>query len=247
MNPVLFNIGPLEIRYYGILFALAILVSYFIIIKIAKEKNIPRSIIEELIIYITISIVIGARLFEVLFYSPSYYFNNPIKIFHIWEGGLASHGAILLAIITLYIYTKKKKLNFYEIADILIIPAALGAAFIRIGNFINSELVGKITSVPWAVKFDNYEGLRHPVQIYQAITNTITFFILYPLRNKALKPGTIFWLFLLLFSIFRFITEFFKDLPLDYGLHLYGLDLAQYISIILIPVSAIFLYRLYYK
>ena len=247
MNPVLFNLGSIEIRYYGILFALAILVSYFIIIRISKEKNIPRDTIEEVILYVTISIVVGARLFEVLFYYPSHYFNDPIKIFYIWEGGLASHGAILLSVITLYIYTKKKKLNFYEIADILVIPAALGAAFIRIGNFINSELVGKITSVPWAVKFEDNEGLRHPVQLYQSFTNTLTFFILYPLRNKALKPGTLFWLFILLFSVFRFITEFFKDLPLDYGLHLYGLNLAQYISIILMPVSAIFLYKLYHK
>lgn len=244
MNPVLFNIGPVQIRYYGLLFVLAIVLSYFIIIKIAKEKNIPRERIEEIILYTTISIIIGSRLFEVLFYNPNYYFNNPIKIFYIWEGGLASHGAIIASILFLYFYTKKHNLSFYEISDILVIPMALGAALIRIGNFINSELVGKVTSSPLGVKFENYEGLRHPVQLYQAFTNFCLFLILYPLRKKNLKQGTIFWLFLLLFSIFRFITEFYKDLPLNYGLHLYGLNLAQYLSLITIPISAIFLYKL---
>jgi len=244
MDPVLLPIGPIEIRYYGLLLALAILISYFIILKIAKERNFPREHIEKIFIYIIILSIIGARLFEVLFYNFNYYFNNPIKILFIWEGGIASHGALIASILFLLIYTKKHKLSFYEIADMLIIPVALGAALVRIGNFINSELVGKMTSLPWGVKFKNYEGLRHPVQLYQAFTNFCLFLILYPLRTNDLKKGTLFWLFILIYSIFRFITEFYKDLPLDYGLHLMGLNLAQYLSIIGILISAIFLYKL---
>ena len=188
INPVLFNLGFLEIRYYGILMAFAFLIGYFIVIKFSKEFNIKKEISEDFFIYTLISLIIGARLFEVLFYDPIYYFSNPIKIFYIWEGGLASHGAIITAFIVAILYCKFKNINFYNLADLFIIPIALGAAFIRIGNFINGELIGKITSVPWAVKFEHNEGLRHPVQIYQAITNTITFFILYPLSNKNFKP-----------------------------------------------------------
>src|SRR3989344_3813680 len=218
INPVLFNLGFLEIRYYGILMAFAFLIGYFIVIKFSKEFNIKKEISEDFFIYTLISLIIGARLFEVLFYDPIYYFSNPIKIFYIWEGGLASHGAIITAFIVAILYCKFKNINFYNLADLFIIPIALGAAFIRIGNFINGELIGKITSVPWAVKFAGYEGLRHPVQLYQSFYLILIFILLIYTKNiKQRKSGMLLWLFLFIDSIFRFITEFFKDLPKDYG------------------------------
>lgn len=238
MNPVLFNLGPLEIRYYGILFALAFLASYFILRKLAKEKNIDEAIIDSYFIYLLIFMVIGARLFEIIFYEPLYYLANPIKVFYIWQGGLASHGAIIAAILVTYFFTKKHKMHFYDLADLAVIPCALGACFVRIGNFINGELVGKITTLPTGVNFDNYEGLRHPVQLYEAFTNLIIFAALYNIRKLNLKKGTLFWSFILIYSILRFIIDFFKDIAV-----FAGLTIAQWASIVLIIISIFFLIR----
>jgi len=245
MNPILISIFGLEIRWYGLLLAFAFLAGYFILLRLSEEKGIKKEIIEKLIIYLIIGIILGARLFEVLFYDFKYYLNDPIKIFHIWEGGLASHGGLIAGILIIFWFSKKYKIKFYELADLIVIPVALGASFIRIGNFINGELVGRITDLKWAVKFDNHEGLRHPVQIYQAVTNFITFLtLLYVRRLKNLPSGFLFWLFLLMFSIFRFFTEFYKDLPLGYGLQVYGLNLAQYLSIGIFIISIIYLIKL---
>ena len=236
IDPVLLKLGAVEIRYYGILFALAFLMGYYLAKKLSKEFDIEEKKIEDLTIYMLIAIIIGARLFEVLFYDFSYYISNPIKIFYIWEGGLASHGALIALILLVYFYSKKHNLSFYKIADLFIIPISLGAAFVRLGNFFNSELVGKITSVSWAVKFNNFEGLRHPVQLYQSFYYVLIFFVLY-LNRRNKKDGTLFWGFIFLDGIFRFITEFFKDLPPSYGFEYLGLNLAQYAALIMILVS----------
>ncbi|MBS3152897.1 prolipoprotein diacylglyceryl transferase [Candidatus Woesearchaeota archaeon] len=238
VNPILFDLGPIEIRYYGVLYALAFLVGYFILRKLARKFNIKEEYIDDYMPYIIIADIVGARLFEVLFYNSEYYFANPLKIFAVWEGGLASHGAIITIILATIWFCKKRKILFYNFADMISIPIALGAAFIRIGNFINSELVGKITDLPWAVQFLGYEGSRHPVQIYQATGHVIIFFILLSMTKlKNIKEGTIFWSLLFIDSIFRFVTEFYKDLPADYGFVYLGLNLAQWASLVIIMVS----------
>ncbi|MBI2148839.1 prolipoprotein diacylglyceryl transferase [Candidatus Woesearchaeota archaeon] len=238
VNPVLFDLGPIQIRYYGVLYALAFLVGYFILKKLAKYFKIKEEYVDDYLPYIIIADIVGARLFEVLFYDPEYYFANPLKIFAVWEGGLASHGAIIVIILATIYFCKKRSLSFYNFADFISIPIALGASFIRIGNFLNSELVGKITTLPWAVKFLGHEGLRHPVQIYQAIGHIIIFIILLSMiKIKNKKEGIMFWSLLFLDSIFRFFTEFYKDLPVDYGFIYLGLNLAQWASILIIIIS----------
>lgn len=234
MNPALFKFGSLEIRYYGILFALSFLFGYFILKKLFKKSNLNEKLVDDYIFYIFLGVIIGARIFEVAFYEPFYYLNNPIKIFYIFQGGLSSHGAIAGSILANYLFCKKHKINFYKTADIAVIPFFLGASLIRIGNFINGEIVGRITNVPWAVKFSNYEGLRHPSQIYESIKNLIIFTTLFVLSAKKQRPGYLFWLGLLLFSIFRFGVEFFKEYPLYYGL-----TIGQYLTIPLFILSLI--------
>ncbi len=236
MDPIALQVGPLVIRWYGILMVLGFIIGYLLFKKIAREKNLKIDV-DEFFFYVILVTIIGARLFHVFFYNFNYFSSNLIKIFYIWEGGLSSHGAIIGNILLIWIYSKKKKINFYDISDILVIPFALGAAFVRIGNFINQELVGKVTDSIFGYKFDNYEKLRHPVQLYQAFSNFLLFGILYFYRN--LKRGYVSWLFLLLYSIFRFFTEFYKDLP-----YLYGLSLAQYVSIIIFLISGWFLIKL---
>ena len=150
---------------------------------------------------------------------------------------MSSHGAIIANIIIALWFCKKKGVRFYDLADIAVIPFALGAMFIRIGNFINQELVGKVTDSIFGYKFDDYPELRHPVQLYQAFSNFIIFAILYFYRK--LPAGYVFWMFILLFSIFRFIMDSFKDLPF-YA----GLTLAQYLSIPIFIISVVCLIRL---
>lgn len=245
VDPVFLRLGPLEVRYYGLLYALAFLVGYFILKKLARRFNVDEKHIEDYMPYIIIADIVGARLFEVLFYDPAYYFANPLKIFAVWEGGLASHGAIITIFLATLYFCRKRNISFYNFVDLVSIPVALGAAFIRVGNFLNSELVGKVTSVPWAVKFAGYEGLMHPVQLYQALGHLIIFAILlvmlFKIKNR--REGMIFWSMLFLDSLFRFVTEFFKDLPKDYGFFYSGMNLAQWFSIIIGIISLVFLIR----
>src|SRR3989344_1813954 len=147
-------------------------------------------------------------------------------------------GLIIGAFLVTFWFSKKNKINFYTLSDLVVIPVALAASFIRIGNFINQELVGRVTDSSLGFKFDNYSGLRHPVQLYQSVCNFFNFLILFGIRKYIkLKEGTLTWLFFLFYSSFRFFTEFFKDLPLNYGFFYLGLNLAQWFSLGLILVS----------
>lgn len=239
MNPILLQIGPFSIRYYGILMALGFIIGYFITIKLSKDK-IEKEVIQDFFVYFVITTIIGARLFHVLVYNFNYFYNNPIKIFYIWEGGLASHGAVIAGILVVLWFSKKRKINFYDLADIVVIPTALAGVFIRLGNLINQEIVGRVTSVPWAIKFDGYEGLRHPYQIYSMIKNLLLFFILLNIRKiKNLPRGFLFWSFIRIFSLFRFLVEFYKDTQ-----HYLGLTIGQIISIPLIILAFIMIKKL---
>jgi len=222
MNPMLLDLGFVQIRYYGILLALSFLAGYFLILRLGKEKKLEEKDLQDYFIYLLIFMIIGARLFHCLFYEPSYYFNNLLEILFVWKGGLASHGALIAAVLVTIIFSRKRKINFYDLADITVIPVALGACLVRIGNFINGELGGKIIN-----------NFKHPVQLYQAFTNLVLFFVLYFSRNIRRK-GSLFWGFIFLYSLFSFITEFYKDLPFAYGL-----TLAQFISVPLFALSLI--------
>lgn len=246
MDPVLLHLGPLQIRYYGVLFALAFLIGYLILRKLAKEKKLDLDLIDDYFIYIFFGIVLGARLGEILFYEPGYYFSKPAEMLYIWHGGLSSHGAFIGGILATLLFCKIHKVRFYKIADLIVIPVALGSVFIRIGNFINGEIVGRITDVPWAVKFDGYEGLRHPSQIYEAVMNFSVFLILLGIRKlKDIPEGFVFWSFVFIYSFFRFFVEFFKDYQ-TWDRYMV-LTAGQYFSIVLLLVSGYFFLTKYRK
>jgi len=213
LNPIIFDFGPLEIRWYGLMWVLGFLVTYFYVRTAARKKIISLSDkeVDDLVILLTVAILIGARLFEVLVYRPSYYFSNPLQILAIWRGGLSFHGGLVGIIAGMWWYCKKKKLSFLKLADVFVVPLALAQAFGRIGNFINGELWGRITNVPWAFKFPNAEGFRHPSQLYEVGYNLVIFGILYPLRNKKYREGTLLAWFLVLYSVFRFLNEFVRE------------------------------------
>lgn len=244
INPTLLKLGPFEIRYYGIIFALGFIIAYFLINYLARERKLElkKDDILDLLFYLIIGTVVGARVFEILFYNLKYYLANPFEIIAIWHGGLSFHGGLTGAIIAGYLYCKKKKIEFYDLADIVVIPLAFGLFLGRIANFINGELVGRITNVPWCVKFKHYEGCRHPSQLYESLKNLVIFFVLWFIKDKKLKKGVMFWSFILMYSTFRFFIEFVKD-PGEIGFIL-GLTMGQWLNIIMFVVGIYFFLKI---
>ena len=170
--------------------------------------------LESMFIYIVIGIVIGARLGHCLFYDPAYYLANPMKIFAVWEGGLASHGGGTGVLLALYFYVKKYKLNYLWLLDRVAIPTALFGFFVRLGNFMNSEIVGTPSELPWAIIFTRVDDLsRHPAQMYESLSYLGIFIILtllYKMKRHVLNNGFIFGTFLILMFSVRFLVEFVK-------------------------------------
>ena len=245
INPTLLELGPFEIRYYGIIYALSFILAFFFINYLARKRElkITKEDIWDLLFYLIIGTVIGARLFEIIIYNPAYYLKNPLETIAIWHGGLSFHGGLVGAVIAAYIYCKKKKINFYDLADIVVIPLAFGLFLGRIANFINGELVGRITNVPWCVKFKNYQGCRHPSQIYESIKNLVIFSILWFIKDKKLKKGLMFWSFVLMYSVLRFFVEFFRAPDQQIGFIL-GLTMGQWLNIVMFIIGLYFFVRI---
>ncbi|WP_457746514.1 prolipoprotein diacylglyceryl transferase [Sulfurimonas sp.] len=234
VNPVAISMGPLHVFWYGILFATAILVGLEYMKWVFRQESKDESVIEPLFIYTVIGIVVGARLGHCFFYEPEFYLAHPMKIFAVWEGGLASHGGGLGVIIALWYGSKKYKINFLWLIDRLVIPTALFGFFVRMGNFMNSEIVGTPTDVSWAVVFSRVDMLpRHPAQLYEAFSYLIIFFILaaiYRAKKTSLKPGLLFGLFLTLVFSARFLIEFVKTKQAAYTADM-ALSAGQMLSI----------------
>ncbi|RMF56231.1 prolipoprotein diacylglyceryl transferase [Candidatus Woesearchaeota archaeon] len=229
IDPVLFHLGPLEIRYYGIIYALGFIIAYFFLKRMVAEQkiNLTKDDVGDLIFWIAVGVVIGARFFHVFVYNAGYYLKNPAEIIMVWHGGLSFHGGLVGAIIAAWVFCRKKKVSLLEIADIIVIPAALALSLGRIANFINAEIVGKVTDLPWCVNFPGYEGCRHPSQIYEAFKNFFIFLVLWSIRNLKLAKGSVFSIFLILYGLLRTLAEFVKDQPIIFA----KLTMGQLLSI----------------
>lgn len=246
INPVLFQIGPLQVRYYGIIYALGFIISYYMIYYLAKRKqlNLTKDDVSDYIFYSIISVVLGARLAHILS-NYSFYLNNPLQIFAVWNGGFAFHGGLIGLLIISLIFTKKKNIEFYDLADIVVIPAVLALALGRIGNFTNGELYGRITNVPWAVKFPNANRFRHPSQIYESLKNLFIFFTLWFIKDKKLPKGFLFWLFVTLYGLIRFLIELLYREPISpLGFIFLSLTITQIADIIMFLIGLFMLYKI---
>ena len=240
LDPVLFSLGPLSVRFYGLLYALGFVIAYFLIYHLAKKKHLPLSKddVGDLIFYTILGTVIGARLFYVVFYNLFSYLRSPLEILAIWHGGLSFHGGLFGGILAVAYFCRKKKIPFYEISDIMAVPLALGLAIGRMGNFINGELYGRITDVSWCIDYSKNqymaeipEGCRHPSQIYESLYSIVIFAILYLLNPKNLPRGTLTWLFVALYGLFRTLAEFFREPDSQLGFIFSGLTMGQLLSI----------------
>ena len=241
LNPVLIDLGFFQIKWYSIAYILGILLGWFYASIIIKNNNnittINRINLEDLIIYLIFGIILGGRLGYVIFYDPSYYIQYPSEIFKIWNGGMSFHGGLLGVIISTFIFAKINKNNFFEFTDIISCVAPIGLFLGRIANFINGELFGKVSTLPWAVIFPGGGNLgRHPSQIYEALLEGLLLFILiniFAIKKKLLKrTGFISGLFLILYSILRIISENFREPDIHLGYIYINISMGIILSII---------------
>ena len=226
-DPEIINVFGFSLRFYGILFVSGLILCVYILAWIYKRESIPSENLEILTIYGMIGIIAGARLGHCLFYEPSYYLSNPLEMIlpitlntdggikFTGYQGLASHGGVLGLLFALYFYSRKTKHSMIDTIDLIAVVSGLSFGFIRLGNFMNSEIIGIPTTLPWGVIFERIDNVpRHPAQLYEAISYFIIFaimMILYKKMRDRLKNGFFFWLGSVLFFTARFILEFVKE------------------------------------
>ena len=215
-NPDIFVIPGLDhpVRWYGLLWAIALITSQQIMTYIYKKEGRSEKEVDTMTLYIVLGTMLGARLGHVLFYDPAYYFQHPVEIFYIWEGGLASHGGTIGIILAAYLFVRKTKVSYLWLLDRLTIVAALCSCLIRVGNLMNSEMIGTPTTLPWAFIFTAIDDVpRHPAQLYEAINCfflfVLMFWMWYKHRSKLKNGFMLGWFLIILFG-FRFIDEYFK-------------------------------------
>ena len=235
-DPVAFQIFSVEIRWYSLSYIFGIILGWFYCKKfLIKDKKI-NNLFDDLITYLILGIIIGGRLGYVIFYNPVYYSKNLIEIFMIWNGGMSFHGGVLGTIIVTYIFGKKNNINCCIFLDLIAMSAPIGIFLGRISNFINSELYGRQTDIFWAVIFKKIDNLsRHPSQIYEAFFEGIILFILLNFTFKKYffkSPGIISSIFIIFYSLFRFLIEFTREPDAQLGFIFLNFTLGQIISII---------------
>jgi len=240
-DPVAIQIFMFEIRWYSLAYIAGILIGWILSKRVFISNQNIKECFDDYLTYLILGIIIGGRLGYVVFYNFNYYSSNIIDIFKIWQGGMSFHGGVLGVILSTLIFANKKKHNIFYYLDIVAIVSPIGIFFGRISNFINSELYGTITTMPWAVQFLKVDNLyRHPSQLYEAIFEGIVLFIiLVYFRNRGFlnMPGFISGAFLTFYSLFRFIIEFFRVPDEQIGYLILNLTMGQIISLIFFIVG----------
>ncbi len=249
VDPVIFSLGKIQIRYYSLFFIIAFTIGYYIFKYFFKREQVPLTLLDPLLYTLIIGTLVGARLGHCLFYQPDYYLANPIEILYVWEGGLASHGGAIALLLAMWWFThhygKKHQFSFLWIMDRLGITVALAGFFIRMGNLMNSEIYGNETTMPWGFVFLRNGELvpKHPTQLYEALSYLALFILLlflYRKRLPRLKEGTLFGIFLLVLFAARFFIEYIKEpqVPFEESM---ALNMGQILSIPFIFAGAVIL------
>ena len=244
-NPIAFQILSLEIRWYSLAYIVGIMLGWaYCKKKLIKDQHI-LGLFDDFITYLIIGVILGGRLGYALFYNLKYYLENPFEILMVWNGGMSFHGGLIGVIIASQLFSNKHKVNQFIFLDLVALSAPIGIFFGRIANFINSELIGRATDLPWSVQFILIDEIkRHPSQLYEAFFEGIILFLLlgyFFRKNYSQRPGKISALFLIFYSLFRFQAEFFRLPDSQIGYLILNLTLGQLISIIfLVAGTALF-------
>ncbi len=253
INPDLVTIGPLRIRWYGLMYVLGFLAGYFLIQKQdrSREMGLVGNTAQDLIFYLAIGLIVGARLGYIFFYDYNEYMTylkNPLEIIATWHGGMSFHGGLLGAIIACGWFCRRRKLPFWGVIDSVAVATPVGLGLGRIGNFINGELLGLPSNVPWAMIFPEGGPIpRHPSQLYEALMEgPVLLILLWWLRKKRFRDGMMLVFFLLFYGVMRFFLEFFKepDPQIGYLLSYFTMGQILCITMILASLLLFFCFRL---
>ena len=226
LDPVLFDFGFIAIRWYSLAYIGGILVGWWFGKKIIRKRlqdtgqKFDLREFDDLVTYLIISIIVGGRVGYIIFYNPGYYISNPLDIIKIWEGGMSFHGALIGIISGTYLFAIKRKISSLFLLDIIACVSPIGIFFGRIANFINGELVGKVTNISWSIIFPNIDmAARHPSQIYEALLEGIVLFFILNIFifKKNYKTGSCSFLFLIFYGFFRIFSEIFREPDVQLG------------------------------
>lgn len=244
IDPNLISIGPIRIRWYGLMYVLGFITAYVYITrqKRSQQLGLVGPVAQDLIFYLAIGLIVGARLGYLIFYQYTdyaFYLKHPLEIVATWHGGMSFHGGFVGAVLAGWLFCRRKKLPFWAVADSVAVVAPIGIGFGRLGNFINGELYGRITNVPWAMIFPEGGPVpRHPSQLYEAIMEGFVLFtLLWFLRQRPFKDGMMVVFFLILYGIFRFFLEFFRAPDPQLGLVLSFMTMGQILCLAMILIG----------
>ncbi|MBK9783762.1 MAG: prolipoprotein diacylglyceryl transferase [Betaproteobacteria bacterium] len=253
-DPVAFSLGPLSVRWYGLMYLLAFV--QFILLGRARIKRHPGFLtveqLDDLLFYGMLGVILGGRLGQVLFYEPAYFLMHPLEIFAVWQGGMSFHGGFLGVLLAMLLWTRKRQFAWLDITDFIAPLVPLGLAAGRVGNFINGELWGRITesSLPWAMVFPQAGDLlpRHPSQLYHVGLEGIALFLILWLYTRSVRPrGAASGVFLIGYGAFRFITEFFREPDAGIFGQSYSISMGQWLSLPMILIGLLLLTMAYRK
>lgn len=249
-NPVMFQLGPFKAHWYGFMYALSFILGYLYLQYSKPGKRLDLSVKEKdnLLIVIILGVVLGGRLGYVLFYNLEFYFSHPEKILAVWEGGMSLHGGVLGVLLGMLLYKRKKRFNFWRLGDIITSFVPLGVMFVRIGNFINGELYGRIAS-EYCIHFPtDPANCRYPSQLFQALLEgLILFIILQVVIRKKPQDGIVSGLFLLLYGIFRIVAEFIREPDAHIGFLWNIMTEGQLLSIFMVLAGAVLIFQRFRK
>jgi len=248
LDPILIDFGLIVIRWYSLAYIFGIVIGWWygkkIISHVLKKTNLKFKLndFDDLISYLIISIIVGGRIGYIIFYNFEYYISNPLEIIKVWEGGMSFHGALIGIIIGTNLFAAKNKISNLFLLDIIACASPIGIFFGRIANFINGELIGKVTNFSWGIVFPSIDLLpRHPSQLYEAFLEGIVLFVIlnYFIFKKNYKTGTCSFLFLIYYGFFRVISEFFREPDIQLG-YLFSLfSMGTILSLLMIIVGII--------
>jgi phosphatidylglycerol:prolipoprotein diacylglycerol transferase len=247
-NPIAFSIGPLSVRWYGLMYLVGFAMAYLLgrhRIKRAKSGRITVAILDDVLFFVVLGVILGGRLGYVLFYKPEYYFHHPLEIFAVWQGGMSFHGGFLGVLLAIWYLSRKHGIRWLEMTDFVAPLIPLGLAAGRLGNFINGELYGRVTDVPWGMVFSSLGAgpmPRHPSQLYEFALEGLTLFaILWVFTMRSRPVGAASGVFLIGYGVLRFVAEFFRE-PDDFlGFLALGLTMGQWLSAPMIVIGVFLL------
>jgi phosphatidylglycerol:prolipoprotein diacylglycerol transferase len=248
IDPVFLRIGPLQFRWYGLMYILSFIATYLILRSETRRKQLPLSgdDVADLVFFGAMGVVLGGRLGYILFYKLSFYLSHPLQIFALWEGGMSFHGGFLGVIVAFVLYSRRKKIPFFTLIDMAAQCAPVGLGLGRIGNFINGELYGRQTDVPWGIVFPGGGGVpRHPSQLYEAVLEGLLLFVIVRFSaRRSSNVGVPAWTFVAGYGLFRFIVEFFRQPDEHLGFVLASFSMGQMLSLPMFLLGSFMVFRL---